>query len=225
MSLPVQTVRQLYNGNGSTTTFAIPFGFFASTNNVRVVKRSSLGVETTQAYGTHYTIVSTNVVMNAAPASGEKILVIMDLDLAQVKSFSDNVSFLPSQMMDGLDRLAAQIQQVNELATRALKLSETSTYTNLTLPDPTANRALRWKADLSGLENVPLADITGPQGPQGPQGPAGYNGQDANVRGGTVTVNFAFNSSTGYGTADMTDATLTGASFSQTFMPDAHFQK
>lgn len=39
----------------------------------------------------------------------------------------------------------------------------------------------------------------GPTGSQGPQGPQG----NANVQGGTATVNFVWNASTSYGTADM----------------------
>jgi len=42
----------------------------------------------------------------------------------------------------------------------------------------------------------------GDTGPQGPQG-------NANVKGGTATVNFTWNASTSYGTADMTDDDIT----------------
>jgi len=61
------------------------------------------------------------------------------------------------------------------------------------------------------LSVLALALITGsckkegPAGPQGPQGPQG----NANVQGGTATVNFVWNASTSYGTADMTDDAIT----------------
>jgi hypothetical protein len=56
------------------------------------------------------------------------------------------------------DKLTMLIQQLQEVDKRTPKLVVTSLFSNPTLPDPSANKVLRWKNDLSGLDNV---DVVG----------------------------------------------------------------
>jgi hypothetical protein len=133
MTLSVQTVRQLYNGNGSTTSFAIPFSFEAN-DEVEVILVSSAGVETVQSYTTHYTISGSNVSMVTAPASGQSLLIRMDVDLDQETDLSDQAPFLPSTIEAELDEIVAQVQMLNERINRCLTFPKSSTHTLVEFP-------------------------------------------------------------------------------------------
>lgn len=156
MTLAVQTVRQLYNGNGSTTDFAIPFSFEAN-DEVEVILVDSDDVETAQSYTTHYTISGSNVVMNSAPASGYKVLIRMDVDLDQETDLSDQAPFLPSTIEAELNEIVAQIQMLNERINRCLTLPKTSTLTNVEIPRSLTDKAgyvLSVNDDEDGFEYV-----------------------------------------------------------------------
>jgi hypothetical protein len=56
-----------------------------------------------------------------------------------------------------LDRSAARDQQLNEAISRALLLPLGSTQGGITVPQPSALKFMRWKADESGLENVDIS--------------------------------------------------------------------
>lgn len=135
MTLAVQTVRQLYNGNGATTTFAIPFAF-AANDEVRVkTVVTSTGVETLKTITTDYTISGTNVVFNSAPATGTSVLVIMHKDMEQqTADFSDQTPFLPTTIESSEDYIVSLIQQLEERINRCITLPETSSQTLVEFP-------------------------------------------------------------------------------------------
>lgn len=133
MTLAVQTVRVLYNGNGSTTTFAIPFSFEAN-DEVEVILVSATDVETVQTITTHYTISGTNVVMITAPATGQKLLIRMDVDLDQETDLSDQAPNLPSAIEGELDEIVAQIQMLNERINRCVTLPRSASITTPEIP-------------------------------------------------------------------------------------------
>jgi hypothetical protein len=140
MTLAVQTVRQLYNGNGSTTTFAIPFSFEAN-DEVEVIHVSSAGVETAQSYTTHYTISGTNVVMVTAPASGAFLLIRYDPDYDQETDLSDQSAFLPSTIEAELDEIVGQIQSLKERVDRCITLPKSSSLTLVDIPRSLTDKA------------------------------------------------------------------------------------
>lgn len=148
MTLAVQTVRQLYNGNGSTTVFAIPFSF-DDNDQVEVILVSSADVETTQTITTHYTISGGNVTMLTAPPSGSKLLIRMDKDLKQ-QEFNASIAapFVATDVEAALDYIGSLVQQINEITARCLKLPKSASLTNPLIPRTlTDGDVLVWDAD------------------------------------------------------------------------------
>lgn len=138
MTVSSSTTRALYSGNGATTTFAVPFTFSAN-SEVIVILRSTAGVETVQTgSGTHYTITGTNVVMVTAPASGEKLLVIRDIDFLQSTDLSVGGTYFAADFEAQLDKATKQIQQLKEILERVpvIKRSTASAYRSLEFPEP-----------------------------------------------------------------------------------------
>lgn len=133
MTLAVQTPRQLYNGNGSTTGFSIPFSF-ESNDEVEVILVSSADVETAQTITTHYTISGSTVTMLTAPPSGSKLLIRMDVDLDQELDLSDQTASLPSNTEAELDEIVAQIQMLSERINRCLTFPKSSAHSLIEIP-------------------------------------------------------------------------------------------
>lgn len=159
MTLAVQTVRQVFNGNGSTDTFAIPFSF-SDNDQVEVILVDTNDEEDPQVITTDYTIVSTNVVMNTPPASGEKLLLRFDPDLEQqLADFNDQVPFQPTIAESAMDDIVKQIQALNERINRCLIMQKSSAHINVEMERTlVAGSALVVNDDADGLVNGPSVD-------------------------------------------------------------------
>lgn len=154
MSLSNETVKVTYQGNGSTTTFAITFDVIVSdTAEVEVFLRDettpTAPIETLQVITTDYTLTgavppgfATDVEMIVAPTSDEKLIVRRKLPLTQTIAYTPTGPFPAEDHEEGLDRLAAQAQQNNEQLTRALLLKKTAQLGPYEIPSPIADRVI-----------------------------------------------------------------------------------
>lgn len=156
MALSDSDVRAQYNGDGSTTTFAIPaaeIDGFSTETKVYID-------DTLQTLTTDYTISSTNVVFNSAPASGtNNITIIRQLSLTQPTDLAPTGAVDLDAIESALDRLAALIQQVEEKTDRAALLKLTSSFTGLTLPEPSGDAVLTWNTGATDLENKTATEV------------------------------------------------------------------
>lgn len=163
MTLAVQSRIVRYAGNGATTTFAIPFSFYTTNSAVEVTLKASDGTETLQTISVHYSISGTNVVMVTAPATGQTLIIRSNLDLQQqAVDFTDNVPFLPTTVEDGLDRVAAMVQQLGEIVSRCWRVRKGNTNTNIEYRgSQSASTSIGWSSDGSYLQDGPsFGDIT-----------------------------------------------------------------
>lgn len=157
MSLSVESRRVVYSGNDATTVFAIPFTFQGNSSYVGAKLYTAADETNDENYDdlvitTDYTISGSNLTMITAPATGEKLIIYSLVPLSQGESFANSTPFLPSDMMDGLDKLAQQIQQVNEKASRALKWGQATALDDPELPVAiTADATLVANSDGDGL--------------------------------------------------------------------------
>jgi len=122
MAVSNTVVKQLYTGNGSTTTFAIPFAFIPSqaSNQVKVYVISTLDplkVPMLKVEGALQDFTLTpaydpvtnpagpaNVVFNVAPVTTDRVLVIRTVPYTQVVSFISNTAALGANNLEtGLD--------------------------------------------------------------------------------------------------------------------------
>ena len=161
MTIANTTVKQIFQGNGATVTFAIPFAF-QSNSEIRVVLRDESvtpAVETLQTLTTHYTLdanPAANVVFVTAPPSTRKILIRRTMALTQGTNYADNDAFASDTPENDYDRLVILVQELRELVGRGLHFSESvaSGHENLTLPDMLASRYLRVNSGGTGVEWV-----------------------------------------------------------------------
>ena len=161
MALSNTTVKAVYNGNGSNTTFAIPCAIIeTASSEIQVYLRDESGVpatETLQTITTHYTLTGggpDNVEMITAPTSQQKLVVIRSLPRTQNVSYTGTNAFPAESHELALDRLAAQIQEVNERVDRAPTLLRSSPLSlPLSLPEPEADKYIAWNSGGTALEN------------------------------------------------------------------------
>jgi hypothetical protein len=145
--------------------FAYTFKIFDE-DDLTVIIRAANGTETTKTITTHYTVSGVgnsgggNVTMLTAPASGETLVIIRELDLVQELDIVPNDPFPASSVEDALDKLTFMVQQHEETLGRTIKASKTNTITGSEFTISAADRANKVFAfDSSG--NVSIAQELG----------------------------------------------------------------
>lgn len=158
MTVSSQTAKVSYAGNGSTKTFAVNFYFLAD-GDLRISKRAANGTETTLVLTTNYTVSGagnpsggsiTLTSGTAAPATGETITISRNVPLTQETDYQANDDFPAESHERALDKLTMEVQQLNEVLGRSLKLSVTNTInsTEFTVgPADRVNKVLGFDAN------------------------------------------------------------------------------
>lgn len=156
MTLPSELTKVSYNGNGSTVEFTVTFIFWDNTD-IRVVHLATDGTtETTWIEGTQYTLTGgdgatgTLTVKTSptdyTPATGEKLLIKSARADTQDDALPAGGPFPSAAVEQALDQLTRLIQQKEEELGRSITLAETSTFSNITFPNPVENKGLKFIA-------------------------------------------------------------------------------
>lgn len=165
MSVSNQTVKQLYDANGSTDTFAVPFAYIAGSGSsfVKVYTYDEdTGEATLKTITTDYTLSPnnsnpTNVVFVSAPADGLKVLIIRESTYTQPTEYEDEVPFPASTHETTIDKLLLMIQELKEKVDRSLRFNVTNgtTYTAELRKLSTAGALLQINDDNNAIEEGP----------------------------------------------------------------------
>ena len=170
MTVTATTSRITYAGNGSTTTFAVPY-YFLSNSDLALIKTTAAGVQTALTLTTDYSVTGAGVLSGgsvtlvAAPAATETLIIYRDPSVTQTTDYQPNDPFPAETHERALDKLTMIGQRLKDLLSRSFRLSDGDTTTaSTTLPSPQANRLIGWNAAGNGLQNVDqqtLATIVG----------------------------------------------------------------
>ena len=154
MTVSTTTSRVEYAGNGATTAFSVPFYFLANAD-LKVYQAGTLKTLTT-----HYTVSGAGtpaggtVTFLSAPANGEDVVIFRDPALTQTTDYAPNDPFPAESHERALDRLTMIAQRLSNRVDRAAVLSDSDTSgASVTLPTPSAGKALVWNAGATALEN------------------------------------------------------------------------
>ena len=148
MTISTTTIKNSYNGDGSTTAFTYTFKV-ADQNEIEVIIRSSNGTETVKTLTTHYTV---SGVGNAGggtvtftsgniPVSGETVVLRRDTDITQTMDLIDNDPMSADTIETAHDKSIAIAQELQEQIDRSIKLSRTNTMTSTEFTVDATNRA------------------------------------------------------------------------------------
>lgn len=134
-----ERVKHTFSGNGSVKKFQIPFDFFKNTagifgknNQITVILTNAAGTDRTLTEDTDYEVetwdpsdsgssgYSGYVILNTAPASGEKLTIIRDVPLVQLLDLQPGQEIGPVELEAALDKVVMTLQQLNEKLGRAI---------------------------------------------------------------------------------------------------------
>jgi len=147
MTVQSTTSRADYNGNGSTTSFTIPFYFLDNTHVTVIRTTIATGDATTLVLGTDYTLTGAGVTSGGtatttvAPTSAQKLSILRSIPLTQLTHYVENDPFPAASHEKALDQLTMENQQINEAVGRSIKLSSTNTMTSTEFTVTATDRA------------------------------------------------------------------------------------
>jgi len=145
MTISSLNVKNSYNADGSTTSFAYTFPIH-STAELKVILRAANGTETIQTLTTHYSIVDNGasggqVNFVSAPASGIAVVLLRDTNLTQETDYIANDPFPAETHEAALDKLTLQQQELQEELDRALKISRSNDIASSEIVQTATTRA------------------------------------------------------------------------------------
>lgn len=162
MTITSENKRNQYTITEAQVVFPYTFRILAQ-GNLLVIHTTAVGVETELELTTNYTVSGVgdagggNVTTcgdDSPYPTDDTITIIRDVPLTQLTDYVEHDTFPAESHEDALDKLIMIVQEYAERLDRALFLLKSSVYSDLTLPDPVANKLLAWKDDLSGIKNV-----------------------------------------------------------------------
>lgn len=159
MTVSSATNRAQYDGDGTSTQFPVPF-YFLEPGHLKLVRIAAGGAETVLSPGLDYTVAGAgdpaggSVILGTAPAAGEAVVILRDIDAVQETDFEENAD-LPAETLErSLDRLTMLVQQLSELSARAMLLPTATALTDVAFPAPEAGKLIAGNAQADGFENV-----------------------------------------------------------------------
>jgi hypothetical protein len=129
MTISSQQGRQPSAGAGTTGPFPVPFKFFAN-GDIKVIKQSAAGVDSTLAENVDYTLTGAgneaggSLTTTANVAIGETLNIILDPQLKQLTDYVSNDAFAAESHERALDRLTQQNIRTRDIVTRSLRQAE-----------------------------------------------------------------------------------------------------
>ena len=146
MTISTTIIKNSYSGNASQTVF--PYTFKISVDaDIQVILRSALGTETVKSISTDYTVSGAgdanggNVTMVVAPANGETLVIRRATVQTQNIDLVENDPFSAETVEGGFDKSVSLVQEIQEEADRAIKLSRTNTMASTEFTVDAVSRA------------------------------------------------------------------------------------
>lgn len=166
MTVSVTSTRTIYSGDDSTTVFNFTVPFQNESEVIVILRDETTATaitETTQTSGVDYTTSGSSgnydITMTTAPTSTQKLVVKRVVALTQPTDFQDNAVFSVEEVETALDKLTFESQQQKEQLDRSLKVPETNSTFDATIPEPVANTLLIVNDAGTAYETVTTAGL------------------------------------------------------------------
>ena len=166
MTLSTSAPRNEYTATASQTVFNYTFKIYSSSDlNVYLTPAGSEANDATDIT-TSYVIDSGTIgdegggflTLNSGVAAGTLVTVVSSIPFNRTTDYQVNGDFKPDVVNADFDRVVSLSKQTS--FTRGLKFEESQQgQEDASLPAPASQQLMRWKDDLSGLENVTAAEL------------------------------------------------------------------
>ena len=158
-----------FQGNGLATAFPFSFKVFKASDLV-VVLTSAAGLDQTLLNGSNYTVALNSnqdanpggtVTLLAAPATGEYLSVVRQVEATQLTDITNQGGFYPQVVENALDKLTMLAQQALEKLARGLSLPVgANPNASAEMPGPQGLSLLGWDAAGTRLINYAANDLS-----------------------------------------------------------------
>ena len=147
-----------YTADGTLTEYEFPFAIF-STSDIDVYFGDSLQDTSTYTVSEARHSDGGSVTFETAPATGTIITIVRNLSIERTSDFQEGSTLRAKVLNDELDYQIACQQQIAENLNRSMVLPPYATGNDLdlTLPTPSAGKAIVWNAAGTNLENSTVA--------------------------------------------------------------------
>ncbi len=161
MTLTTEAVSARFSGDGSTQRFDLPFAFFDAAELQVVEYTPASGLAIARSLTLHYTVVggqggSGAVIANIAPPAGVEWRIWRRTQRRQDLDYQENDAFPAAVHEQALDRLQAQLQEIDADHERVLRLAPFAEAIDA-LPPLQDGAFLRAGTDPPRVEWAPLA--------------------------------------------------------------------
>lgn len=167
MTITTNPSRDEYTSTAGQTVFNYTFKIYANTDLNVYVTPSGQSPDDSADLTTDYVVDPGTIgdesggfiTFNSPLNAGDAVTIVSSIPYDRTVDYQNNGDFLPATVNNDNDRQVSQIKQILEQTGRTLQFPESlQSASILALPVPIANNFLKWKSDLSGLENVELVD-------------------------------------------------------------------
>ena len=143
-----------YTANGSSTSYDFPFAIFNSTD-LDVYLSDTLQSSSTYTVSSDDYSNGGTVTFATAPTSGTVVTIMRNLSIERTTDFQEGSILRAEVLNDELDYQIACQQQIAENLNRSMVLPPYAADSDLdlTLPTPSAGKAIVWNSDGTNLEN------------------------------------------------------------------------
>lgn len=147
--------------SGTQTNFDFDFGYL-NNSDIQVYLPDVGGNaddSNKQTEGSDYDLITTDksaggtVAFKSAPPATKKVFITREVPLTQTVPFKPNTNFPEKLIETGLDKCTMGLQQLDERVGRAITFPPNSDTTGVSIPEPEANKALKWDAGGKNLIN------------------------------------------------------------------------
>ncbi len=166
MTVSSTSNRKTFTGDGVTAAFGTsPVVFFDEGDLTIYTVVTATGVATQKTITTHYTVSggagsTGTVTMLTAPAVGETLVIVRELDLVQEVDFVNNEATDAEVAEDALDKLTMMAQQLSARLDRSFVLPDSDVSGASTeVPTPSASKLIGWDSAGTALTNYAAASI------------------------------------------------------------------
>ena len=163
MTVTALPVRDEYTGTAGQTVFNYTFLIFTNLDlNVYITpagQEANDATDITTAYtvdvGTIGNPVGGFITLSVGVSAGDLVTIVSSIVENRTTDYQNSGDFLPDTVNSDFDRVVSLVKQIDDKSGRTLAFPESlQNATALTLPNPDAGFFLKWKNDLSGLENT-----------------------------------------------------------------------
>jgi hypothetical protein len=164
MTLNAGDARDEYTSGAGQSVFNYTFKIYDSTDLDVYV--TPAGQECTDSdLTTSYTVTGVGaeaggtITLTTPAGEGDLVTIVSSIPTDRTTDYQNNGDFRPDTVNADFDRVVSLVKQIQDIANRSLQfLPCLQGATSLSLPQPIAGESLRWKSDLTGLENFTLPD-------------------------------------------------------------------